>query len=529
MKTLPPAEFKELSLLNYVELLWRRKFLIIIVVIVAVGLALAIDTARPKIYGATASMQLVSQNVVQGGGTVALSPTDIATDIQLVQSAAVKAIVTASLGQPTPTPAVTEVGLTEVIDVHVSASNPAFAARAANEFVSAYIKFTTDRFAKQTQQQETILQTQRSTLQSEITQIETQIATNSAANASNAALNTQLDSYVAQLDAVVASLSQLQLGQTQVPSGALPVSPGPPNKSPISPKPLTDGVIAGFLGLIVSIGLGLTLDFLDDRIRTKEQLQAVSGRLPLLGEIPLFENWKDQPDDAIIASMRPKSAAAEAYRTLRTTIQFIGFDSDRAQVIQITSPMESEGKTTTVIDLAVTMASNGARVAVVSCDLRKPGIHKFFKTDNSKGLSSVLGGTETLGSVVVASEELPNLTCIPSGPIPPNPSELLGSTRLLDIFESLRTTNDVILVDSPPVLPVTDAIVVSQAVDFVVLLSRVNVTHARGIARALELLSSVDAPVKGVVLNAVTSQSSGKRYGRYGRYGGYGGYGGYGS
>jgi capsular exopolysaccharide synthesis family protein len=187
--------------------------------------------------------------------------------------------------------------------------------------------------------------------------------------------------------------------------------------------------------------------------------------------------------------------------------------------------MESEGKTTTVIDLAFTMASSGTRVVVVSCDLRKPGIHKFFKTDNSKGLSSVLGGTETLESVIVDFEELPNLTCIPAGPIPPNPSELLGSTRLADIFEALRATNDVILVDSPPVLPVTDAIVVAQVVDFVVLLSRENVTHARGIARALELLSNVDAPLKGVVLNAVTAQSSGRRYGGYSRYGGYGGYG----
>jgi capsular exopolysaccharide synthesis family protein len=512
-------------LLNYFDLLWRRKFLIIIIVIVFVGLALAIDTVRPKIYGATASMQLISQNVVQGGGTVDLSPTDIATDIQLVQSAAVKAIVTASLGLPAPKAAVTEVGLTEVLDVQVSASSAAFAARAANEYVSAYIEFTSDRFAKQTQQQRTILLTQRRTLQTAITQIETQIATKGAASTSNAALNTQLDSYVAQLDTVVSSLSQLQLDQTQVPSGALLVSPVPPNKSPISPKRLTDGAIAGFLGLILSIGLVLTLDFLDDRIRTKEQLQVVSGKLPLLGEIPYFENWKDQPDDAIIAAVRPKSAAAEAYRSLRTAIQFIGFDSDRAQVIQITSPMESEGKTTTVIDLAFTMASSGTRVVVVSCDLRKPGIHKFFKTDNSKGLSSVLGGTETLESVIVDFEELPNLTCIPAGPIPPNPSELLGSTRLADIFEALRATNDVILVDSPPVLPVTDAIVVAQVVDFVVLLSRENVTHARGIARALELLSNVDAPLKGVVLNAVTAQSSGRRYGGYSRYGGYGGYG----
>jgi capsular exopolysaccharide synthesis family protein len=522
---LPHADSEEYSFLNYAKVLWRRKLLIIVIVAVAIEGSLAIDNVRPKVYGADASMQLISQNVIQGGGTVGLTPTDIATDIQLVQSAAVKAIVTANLGQPAPKATVTEVGLTEVLNVHVSASNAAFAARTANEYVSAYIKFTTDRYAKQTQQQMTILGAQKQTLQAEIGKIETQIAANSVANASNAALNTQLDNYASQLNQVNTSLMQLQLDQTQVPSGALPVSPVPPNKSPISPKPLTDAVLAGLLGLIVSIGLALTLDFLDDRIRTKEQLHAVSGRLPLLGEIPLFKNWKDEPDNAIIAVLRPKSAAAEAYRSLRTAIQFIGFDSERANVIQITSPMEGEGKTTTVIDLAVTMASSGTRVVVVSCDLRKPGVHKFFKTDNTKGLSSVLGGTVTLESVVAASEEFPNLTCIPSGPIPPNPSELLGSPKLAELFESLRSTNDVILVDSPPVLPVTDAIVVAQVVDVVVLLSRVVQTRARAVAHALELLSNVDAPVKGTVLNAVTVQSSGGRYGRYERYGRYGGYG----
>ncbi len=525
MNTLSPAESEENSLLKYVEVLWQRKFLIIIIVIVAIGLSLAVDAVRSKVYGATASMQLVSQNVVQGGGTVELQPADIATDIELVQSSAVKAIVTASLGQSAPRASATEVGLTDVVNVRVAASTSAFAARAANDYVSAYIKFTTDRYANQVQEQETVLRTQQVTLQSQISKIEAEIAVNSPTSPSDAALNTQLGDYSAQLQTVNTSLTQLQLDQIQVPAGALPVTPASPTVTSISPKAPIDASLAAILGLLLAVGVVLLLDFFDDRIRTKEQLHIVSGQLPLLGEIPYFENWKNQPNDAIIATVRPKSTAAEAYRSLRTAIQFIGFDSDRAQVIQITSPLESEGKTTTVIDLAVTMASSGTRVAVVSCDLRKPGIHKFFKTDNSKGLSSVLGGTETLESVVVASEELPNLTCIPSGPVPPNPSELLGSSRLLDIFESLRTTNDVVLVDSPPVLPVTDAIVVSQAVDFVVLLSRVNVTHARGITRALELLSNVDAPVRGVVLNAVTSPSSGKRYGGYGGYGKYGGYG----
>ena len=523
-KTLPSVESENQTFAAYAAALWRHKLLIALIIVVCVGATLGIDKTRSRVYGATASMQLISQNVSQNG-TVALQPSDIATDIELIQSSAVKAIVTASLGQPAPKPSVTEVGITNVIDIAVAASDPAFAAKAANEYVNAYIKFTSDRYASQVDSQRSILRTQQTTLQNQIGLIEAQIAANSPTSPSNAELNTQLGDYSAQLQAVNTSLTQLQLDQIQVPAGALPVTPAVSNLKPISPKPKLDALLAIILGVLLAIGIALLLDFFDDRIRSKEQLQAVAEGLPLLGEIPLFENWKDQPDSAIIAAERPKSGAAEAYRSLRTAIQFIGFDSERANVIQITSPIESEGKTTTVIDLAVTMASSGTRVAVVSCDLRKPGIQKFFKTDNTMGLSSVLAGTETLPGVIVTSEQFPNLTCVPSGPIPPNPSELLGSAKLAEVFEMLRTTNDIILIDSPPVLPVTDAIVVAQVVDFVVLLSRVDQTRARAVTRALELLANVNAPVKGLVLNAVVTHSSGKRYGKYGGYGGYGGYG----
>ncbi len=508
----------------YAEVFWRRKYLIALVVIVIVGLAIGRDAISHKVYGANAEMQVVSQEVSLGGGVTPLQPSDIATDIQLVQSSGVVSIVEAKLGRSVPTPGVTEVGTTEVLNINESGTNAAFAARAANAFVAAYIQFTASRFANQIEEQKTILQSEATTLQSQISTIETEIAANSAI-ASTSALNTQLNSDAAQLEQVNTSLIQLQLDQSLVRAGALQVSPAIVDTTPISPRPLRDGLIAGLLGLLVGAGLALFEDFFDDRIRNKEMLFEVSGNVPLLGEIPEFDNWKSHSETAIIANDRPKSAAAEAYRSLRTAVQFIGFDTDHPKVIQITSPTESEGKTTTVIDLAVTMASSGSRVAVVSCDLRRPGLHKFFKVSESLGVSSILSGLESVESVVVVSEDFPNLMCIPSGPIPPNPSELLGSPRLADLFESLRAINDVILVDSPPVLPVTDAIVIAQSVDFVVLIARAGQTHARAMARALELLANVDAPVKGVVLNALHSQPSGRGYGGYGGYGGYSSYG----
>ncbi len=526
---MPAIESEERNFLDYIDILFRRKILIVVLVVVAVAASLSLDTFRAKSYGANATMQLVSQNVAEGGSTVELSPTDIATDIQLVQSSGVEAIVAKYLGQAAPPVSVTEVGLTEVLDIEVSSTNRDFAVRAANEYVSAYIQYTTGRFSQQTQQQESALEAQQKSLESEINGIESQIASGGSKNAANSALTTELQVDAAQLEQVNTSINELELEQTEVPSGALSVVPAAASTVVVSPSRVTDAAIAGLIGLIVGIGLALLMDFLDDRIRTKEQLHQVTGSLPLLGEIPEFDNWKNLSGSNIIVAQRPKSGAAEAYRSLRTAIQFIGFDSDKTNVIQITSPLEGEGKTTTVVDLAVTMASSGTRVAILSCDLRRPGLHKYFGAVNIFGLSSVLSGSEAFEDVLMSSSEFPSLTWISSGAIPPNPSELLGSPRLAELLEHLRTTNDVVLVDSPPVLPVTDALVVAQVVDYAILLVRAGQTHARAVTQALELLANVGAPVKGVVLNAVAPAATGGGYGRYGRYGRYGAYGGYGS
>jgi capsular exopolysaccharide synthesis family protein len=523
---LPPVEVDNRTLASYALLLWRRKLMILLIVVVFVAATVAIDMARQKQYESTAVMQLTSQNVSQYSGIIGLQQSDIDTAMAMLQTDAVTSIVAQELGVPAPPVSVTEQGITNVVNVSVVSSDPEFAAKAANAYVNAYIKFTTDHFSQQTAKQETILKAQQATLESQISQIEAQIASNNAASASNTALNTRLGNYSAQLQAVNTSLTQLQLDQTQVPSGAILASEAVPSTKPIAPKPIYDALLAGLLALMLAIGLVVLLDFLDDRIRTKEQLEAAVGNLPFLGEIPLFENWKDQPDNLIIVAARPKSSAAEAYRSLRTSIQFIGFDAERPKVIQITSPAEREGKTTTAVDLAVTMASGGIRVALVSCDLRRPALHPYFNTSNEKGLSSVLAGTEALENVIMTPADFPNLVYIPSGPVPPNPSELLGSKMLPRVFDALRETNDIIIADGPPVLPVTDAVVLAQVVDSVILLTRADRTHSRAIARALELLSNVDAPLAGAILNAVSPKSNGPTYGRF-RYGGYAGYGGY--
>lgn len=525
---MPVAEPESLPVWNYVAKLWRHRLLFISIVVVCVALTVAVDATRHNVYGGTATMQLESQNVTSYNGVAELQPADISTDIQLVESSAIQSLVSSDLGFVAPKVTATEVTTTNVVKISVSSKSPTFAAKAANDYVSAYIKFTTDRYATQVDKQEGILKAQQTTLKNEIQQIETEIAADGPKSSGLTALNSQLSADSSQLQTVTNSLTDLQLDLVEVPTGAFSVTPATANYSPTSPKKLTDALLALVLGILLGAGIALLLDYFDDRIHSKDQLQVASGGLPLLGEIPFFDDWTDELDNAIIATARPQSAAAEAYRSLRTSIQFVGFDTERSSVIQITSPLENEGKTTTVIDLAVTIAAGGTKVVIVGCDLRKPGLQKFFPNSGVQGLSSILSEAVSIDSVLVSSENFPNLSYVPSGSIPPNPSELLASKKLVELFENLREKFDVILLDSPPVLPVTDAIVIAQVVDTIVLITRAEVTTTRAVTRTLELLANVNAPVKGVVLNAVTKQHSSYRYGRY-RYGRYYTYGSYGA
>ncbi len=512
-------ESNEPSFLHYLGILRQRILVIGISVVIVVAAVVALDSVRTKMYTSTSSLQLLSQNVSQYG-IVALSPTDIATDIQLVGSPVLQELVSKEIGQTAPLPAVSEVGLTQVLNIQVTTKSPVLSAQAANAYVDSYVKYTTNRYANQVAEQEKILQGERANLLTQISAIETEIAGNKVTDPSNQSLNTQLSNYAGQLQTINNSLTQLQLDQSQVRAGAIGIAPAVVPTSPSSPKKAFDLVIGVLLGVFLGIGIALLLDFFDDRVRSIEELQRAANGLPLLGEIPLFDDWKGQSDNAIIAALRPNSAAAEAYRGLRTSIQFIGFDTDKSSVIQITSPAENEGKTTTAVDLAVALAAGTGTVALVSCDLRRPRIHHYFGSDNNVGLSSFLSGSSSIEEVVESSTEFSNLKFVASGPIPPNPSELLGSPRLEELLTYLQATNDIVLVDSPPVLPVTDALVIAQVVDNVILICRANQTHGRAVERALEQLGTVDAPMSGVVLNAAVSTKKGYKYGGY-KYGSY--------
>ncbi len=208
----------------------------------------------------------------------------------------------------------------------------------------------------------------------------------------------------------------------------------------------------------------------------------------------------------------PQSVSAEAYRILRTNIQYSSFDK-KVKSIVVTSAEPGEGKSTTCSNLAVSFAQNGEKVVLIDCDLRKPSMHRIFKVSNIEGLSDILIGKETFENIV--KKDIENLYLIPAGKIPPNPAEMLGSKNMEKLLEKLKEQFDIIILDTAPLQAVTDAQILSTKVDATVLVVKSNVTNKDSLLQAKSLLEKVGANIIGTILNGV-EEKRGKYYHYYG-------------
>jgi succinoglycan biosynthesis transport protein ExoP len=307
-----------------------------------------------------------------------------------------------------------------------------------------------------------------------------------------------------------------------------------PPTGPIEPN-VPRNLLFGFvLGLTSGVGLAFLLEGLDNTVRTTEQAQMISG-LASLGMIPLGSKSAREgpnPKRLVIASskeavelvtqVRPQSQMAESYRALRTSLLLSNLGAP-PKVIMVTSALPQEGKTTTSINVAVVLAQKGVRVLLIDADLRRPSIHKTLGMGPHSGLSNVLTGSTTIEQAITHTSILPNLDVLTAGTPPPNPAELLASTNMRDLLAQLREQYDHIVVDTPPSLSVTDAVVLSPRADAVVLVIRSGQTTKQALRRSRDILTQVNAKVVGVLLNAVDLSSPDYYYyyeyqGKYARY-----------
>lgn len=215
-----------------------------------------------------------------------------------------------------------------------------------------------------------------------------------------------------------------------------------------------------------------------------------------------------------IALKNLKSQVAEQYRTLRTNIQFSSLGNE-LKIIVVTSSLPSEGKSTIICNLAITMAQSNKRVVIVDCDLRKPSIHKKFLISNFEGLTNILAQGKKIEDIIITTK-VPNLYVITSGPIPPNPSELLGAPKMKNILEELTNTFDIILIDTPPILSVTDAQILSALAQGTILITAYGKLEKKLLLDAKENIEKVGGKILGVVINKIPEKAKGQYNEYYG-------------
>jgi capsular exopolysaccharide synthesis family protein len=300
--------------------------------------------------------------------------------------------------------------------------------------------------------------------------------------------------------ALVATLETPAGGTT--PSVTVDVVAGPLlNPVPVAPRPTRNLVLAGLFGLLFGAGLAVLRDVLDVTVKSADALREVAGA-PVLAVVPFDAAARRAP---LVMAGEPHSPRAEAFRHLRTNLQFV--DVDRPiQVMVITSSVPDEGKSTTAVNLAIAFAEASRRVLLIEADLRRPKVAEYLDLEGAVGLSNVLAGQVDIDEVLQPWGEA-GLRLLPSGSVPPNPSELLGSRNMAALLERLRLDFDVVVVDTPPLLPVTDAAVLARAADGVVVVTRSGKTPQARIRAALASLRAIDSRVLGCVLNMQKSRS----------------------
>jgi exopolysaccharide transport family protein len=304
--------------------------------------------------------------------------------------------------------------------------------------------------------------------------------------------------------------------------------------APVEPNIPRNLLFAFVLGITSGVGLAFLLEGMDNTVRTTEQAQMISA-LPSLGMIPLGSKSRNNGNGTnrlaltsskevveLVTQMRPQSQMAESYRALRTSLLLSSLGAP-PKVIMVTSARPQEGKTTTAINSAIVLAQKGVRVLLVDADLRRPSIHKTLGMGPRSGLSNVLTGNSTLEQAIAPSPILPNLFVLAAGSPPPNPAELLASSNMKDVLNELREQFDHVVIDTPPTLSVTDAVVLSPRVDAIILVIRSGQTTKQALRRARDILTQVNAHVTGVLLNAVDLTSPDYYYyyeyqGKYSQY-----------
>ena len=530
------------SLRDYADLLYRQRFVALLGVIAVVGLAAVATSFVTPMYRSTAAVLL---RTIDTSSTFPASPDvdnnwlrQTATELDFARSDAFLARVADVSPNASVVTSQQESNSTlfyaepTTLLFEGTSSEPTAAAAAAGAYSKVYVEIRHEADQQAVESEIGRLTSSLSDVRGALVEarlplveIDTRIAAATNTDVLARLLRTRtevleqisssvdrLESDEARLDRRLdANLDASEILQNGEASARLVSSAGVPS-APFSPNWLRNLLVALVLGIMLGVGAALFRDSLDDKIREEEDLEAIG--LQPLGRIPVLEGTNDDGSPLVHTLARTESVAADAFRNIVTSIQFLRGEKD-LKIIQIVSADPGEGKTTISVNLAAAMAQFGDSVCLIDGDMRRPRVHEFFPVERANGLSSVLAGLNSTNEVVFRPDGV-DLMVIPAGAIPPNPSELLANDRFVALVKSLADVFQTVIVDSPPVLPVPDARVIAQVVDGVILVARSGSTRKEALELAANKLRPSRVPMLGAVLNGHTADG---RYYRYDEYG----------
>ena len=453
-----------MELIRYVHVLRRRLWMIVICPIVAALAAGIVSFALPPVYEAQVVLLVrPAQPLASSDPTVAALTADqiSSTYAALMKEPPLLESVSADLGlKITPANLANEIKVTPetgttILDVSVQDTNPAVARDVANRLVADFIVEI-----KGMQQQET------------------------------------------------------QLPNARTGDNLVVVSPAVLPDKPVSPTKTLNVAIAFAAGLLIALGIAFLLDYLDQSIKSDEELTERLGLIPM-GHIAFAPAGNARR--AELVALDTHSPASEAYRALRTNLMFSTIDQELKTIV-VTSSAPDEGKSRTAANLAVVLAEAGHKTLLIDADFRRPSLHKIFGRIRNVGLSNLILQDVAENEAITAVEKVPNLWLVTSGPIPPNPSELLGSGRFKELIARLRSAFTYVILDTPPVNAVTDAAILAAAANGTILVVEQGVTTFPALMHAKQLLDRVGAHTIGVVMNKVRASAGSYSY-EYGNYG----------
>jgi succinoglycan biosynthesis transport protein ExoP len=495
------------DLATYLAIFARRKWLIAFITVIVTAAVTSFTFRQTPIYEGRAKV-LVRPLVV---GETVISP-NLETERQLIQSEAVAETVQKQTGPSRDIlrhVLVDVVTGTEVFEVKFEDPSPQTAARLANAFATAYIKFRGEDAIEQ-------LNAQTSAVRQEINEIHAALdllnrrIRNSADPTLKTSFQSQRDTLIGQLGFLQQRLFELQSNVSAARSSAELVQPASTPESPVRPRKIRNGLLALVAGIALGLGMAMLRERLDDRVKGRTELASDLG-VSVIASVPRVHGWRNRDETELVMASQPKSAASESYRTLGANIQYLA-STMPLKVIQITSTQAGEGKTTTAANLAVALARSGHPVVVMSADLRRPRLHEFFSLRDAPGLSNVLSNSGAILDVAQRPNVM-NLKVVSSGPAPADPAALLSSRRARKWLENVRTLPvDFVIIDSPPVLPVADASILASLVDGTVLVVDARHSSRPAMSHAREQLERAGATIIGAVYNNVDPGKDGSYY-----------------